>query len=65
MSINIAPPEKPETQTERIQLNTTPRRKARLTAAAKHYGCSVNSLINQLSDGALVQLEEQAGVNFG
>lgn len=59
MSINITPPVKPETQTERIQLMVTPSFKQRLFTASRRYDCSLNSMINQLAAAALLQLEEQ------
>lgn len=61
MNLKINAPAKAEAQTARITLNITPSLKARVTAAAKRYDTSNNSLINQLVEAGLNELAEQSG----
>lgn len=60
VTFDIQVPERPETQTERIQLLVTPTLKKRLDRAKKVYNVSMNSLIAQLVTAGLDQLDEVA-----
>lgn len=58
MNFKIEPPVKPETQTARMALNLTPTLKSRVAKQAKTYGVSANSMVCQLVDAGLRQLEK-------